>query len=256
MPGFDDTFRLSTKDKTFLDSFVSAINEKEKKMGSVSIMQEGEEYSAEVVGDLFFGNSLSHSRAMTSLLKKCLESREDTVFTGHYDLHCYSCKDEASFEYQYEGSLLTVRGSYEDSDDDLSLGDDCCEGKVFFISGKLWIFLDEDEFKEYIESFGGIVTDQLSAETDYIICNKRSLTPELEKEAEVGNISIITEKDFIRCFGDAGEFEDEGISLSSRYMVGTYTKNETGWEEQITLYESEEEYWDTISDEDWVDEDE
>ena len=241
MPGFDDTFRLQTSSKQFAEAFAKAFESREKKTGDL-LIEPG--YSIEAVGDLFYGASIEHANAMTRLLKSCIASAPEASFSAHYDLHCYTCRDEAEFEYSYSNDVLTVCGSYEDIEKiDTGIEDDYCDDKNFVIAGTLSCFGSKNVFKEYIERFGGNVVESLSDEADYLICNKSSLTTDLVCEAKERRIPIISEKDFVRLFGDVGEFEDFGFSLNDNaYVVETHTYREKTWYTEIHYYETKEAY--------------
>lgn len=82
-----------------------------------------------------------------------------------------------------------------------------CTDKTFVITGKLKLFENRDEFVEYIEDLGGKVVGGISSKTDFLICNDASSTSSKTKKAKELGIPIITEEEFIRRFGDPGEFE-------------------------------------------------
>ena len=55
---------------------------------------------------------------------------------------------------------------------------------------------------------GGSVSDSISKNTDYLICNDVESTSSKMKKAESLGISVLTELAFIRRFTDADEFDD------------------------------------------------
>ena len=79
--------------------------------------------------------------------------------------------------------------------------------KTFVITGKLKLFENRDEFVEYIEELGGKVVGSVSSKTDYLICNDTASTSSKMKKAKELGIPVITEEEFIRRFGDPGEFD-------------------------------------------------
>lgn len=104
--------------------------------------------------------------------------------------NCPNCEGTVLLPYSYDEFL------YED-----------CTDKTFVITGKLKLFENRDEFVEYIEDLGGKVVGGISSKTDFLICNDASSTSSKTKKAKELGIPIITEEEFIRRFGDPGEFE-------------------------------------------------
>ncbi len=80
-------------------------------------------------------------------------------------------------------------------------GGGSCAGKVFVITGDVYVFKNRDEFKAYVESQGGKVTGSVSKKTDYLVNNDlTSVSSKNLKAAELG-IPVISEEDFISLFG-------------------------------------------------------
>lgn len=70
------------------------------------------------------------------------------------------------------------------------------EGKTFCITGKIEHFKNREQFKAYIESFGGKVTNSVTSKTNYLINNNIDSTSSKNKKAKELNIPIITEDEF------------------------------------------------------------
>ena len=71
-------------------------------------------------------------------------------------------------------------------------------GKTIVITGKLTNFKNRAELKSVIEAHGGKVVDSISAKTDILINNDVNSTSSKNKAAQVRNIPIISELDFIQ----------------------------------------------------------
>ena len=122
--------------------------------------------------------------------------------------HTYGFEGEvnhALYTEIHNGKRLTAR--YEDySIYDGSETEDG-DGLVFAVTGNLKHFEDRDHLKETIETIGGTLTDSVSKNTDYLVCNDiNSKSIELEKAKELG-ISVLSEAAFIRRFCDIEEFD-------------------------------------------------
>jgi DNA ligase (NAD+) len=69
------------------------------------------------------------------------------------------------------------------------------QGKSFVVSGVFEVF-SRDEIKIAIEQNGGKNVSFISSKTDYVLAGEK-MGPEKRKKAEVLNIPIITEADFM-----------------------------------------------------------
>ena len=227
MPGFDDTFRMNTNNKQFVDVFSEAIQGKEKKTGSVSVDQQGDSFNVKVVGDLFYGDSESHANSMTRLLKACIEKVSDVSFNAHYDLHCYSCADEAKVDYTYSQPSLMVIGDFvNDSGDDYE--QEYCDDLRFAVTGSLEFFENSEELLAFIEENGGTITESVSSETDYLICSDPNSTSSKVLKAKELGIPIISEEMFIRKFADPFEFCLPDVPNEKK--VNTYIYKDGKWD--------------------------
>lgn len=74
--------------------------------------------------------------------------------------------------------------------------------KTFVITGKVHMFKNRDELKDYIESRGGKVTGSVSKSTSYLINNDYESDTAKNKTAKSLNIPIITEEKFLSLFGE------------------------------------------------------
>lgn len=84
-----------------------------------------------------------------------------------------------------------------------------CDGLKFVVTGKLKYYENRDAIVEYIEDQGGTVSNSVSKNTDYLICNDiKASSSKMEKAKELG-IPVLTELAFIRMFADVEEFMDE-----------------------------------------------
>ena len=70
-------------------------------------------------------------------------------------------------------------------------------GKVFCITGSLEHFANRDEAKEKIEVAGGKVANNVSAKTDFLVCNSESNSSKYKKAMQLG-VSIINEEELIK----------------------------------------------------------
>lgn len=71
-------------------------------------------------------------------------------------------------------------------------------GKTFCITGTLSHYSNRNELIDVIEKFGGKVTGNVSAKTDYLINNNKESESTKNKKARQLNIPIISEEDFIK----------------------------------------------------------
>jgi len=87
------------------------------------------------------------------------------------------------------------------------------EGKKFVITGNVHIFSNRDEFKQYVTKHGGKVIGRISKNADYLVANDRESGTIKISEAEEAGVPIISERKFIKMFGDEGllaKLGDEG----------------------------------------------
>lgn len=71
-------------------------------------------------------------------------------------------------------------------------------GMTFVITGKLKIFTNRDEIKNFIESNGGKVTGSVSRKTSYLINNDKNSTSSKNKTAMDYGVPIVTEEEFMK----------------------------------------------------------
>lgn len=126
--------------------------------------------------------------------------------------------EEANIEHTYgfEGEVgpclyteikdgKRMSASYADTDE---IETEDCDGLKFVVTGKLKFFENRDEIVEFIEDAGGSVTETVSKNTDYLICNDvKSNSSKMKKAKELG-IAVLSEAAFIRRFGDPEDFDD------------------------------------------------
>lgn len=85
-----------------------------------------------------------------------------------------------------------------DSDDDI--GKEECNDLNFVIAGKLKIFNNTDELIKIIEKKNGNISENVSTNTDYIICNDiKNDSLQIKSAKELG-IAVLSESAFIRKF--------------------------------------------------------
>lgn len=90
-----------------------------------------------------------------------------------------------------------------------------CAGLKFVVTNELKYFQNRDEIKKIIEDMGGSVSNSISGNTDYLICNDiHSTSPQMKKAQELG-ISVLTELAFIRRFCNVDDFDD----ISDEYEI-------------------------------------
>lgn len=126
--------------------------------------------------------------------------------------------EEANIEHTYgfEGEVgpclyteikdgKRMSASYADTDE---IETEDCDGLKFVVTGKLKFFENRDEIVEFIEEAGGSVTETVSKNTDYLICNDvKSNSSKMKKAKDLG-IAVLSEAAFIRRFADPDDFDD------------------------------------------------
>lgn len=105
-----------------------------------------------------------------------------------------------------DGKRLNVRFSIEDNVETNS-----CEGRTFVVTGRLKHYENRDDLTAYIEESGGTVTQNVTEDTDYLICNDMTTNSSKMKKAKELGISVLSETAFLRIFGgsDFEELEEE-----------------------------------------------
>lgn len=102
-----------------------------------------------------------------------------------------------------DGKRMSV--NFSDSDE---IETEDCDGLKFVVTGKLKYFENRDEISDFIEEAGGFVSESVSKNTDYLICNDiTSNSSKIKKAKELG-IAVLSEAAFIRRFADPDDFED------------------------------------------------
>lgn len=97
-----------------------------------------------------------------------------------------------------------------------------CDGLKFVVTGKLKFFENRDEIVEFIEDAGGTVSDTVSKNTDYLICNDvKSNSSKMKKAKELG-IAVLPEVAFIAKFADSDDFDEFEESLDADAWNLTY----------------------------------
>lgn len=126
--------------------------------------------------------------------------------------------EEANIEHTYgfEGEVgpclyteikdgKRMSASYADTEE---IETEDCDGLKFVVTGKLKFFENREEIVEFIEDAGGAVTETVSKNTDYLICNDvKSNSSKMKKAKELG-IAVLSEAAFIRRFADPEDFDD------------------------------------------------
>lgn len=126
--------------------------------------------------------------------------------------------EEANIEHTYgfEGEVgpclyteikdgKRMSASYADTDE---IETEDCDGLKFVVTGKLKFFENRDEIVEFIEDAGGSVTETVSKNTDYLICNDVKSNSSKMKKAKGLGIAVLSEAAFIRRFGDPEDFDE------------------------------------------------
>ena len=141
MAEYDVTFTLRTGSKSFADHFEAEIlrvmeaaptyttefgGTEAKADGLFHQETNGEQIVSIDVGDLFSGGSSTHVNGMTKILKKCVKENPNAVFSGEYDIGCFSCGDNAIVKYSYDGRTL-IEDSCWDQDEGLVECPECGE---------------------------------------------------------------------------------------------------------------------------------
>ena len=75
------------------------------------------------------------------------------------------------------------------------------DGVTFVITGDVHIFVNRNEFKNYVEKNGGKVAGSVSAKTNYLVNNDTESMSAKNKKAKELGIEIISEEEFINRFG-------------------------------------------------------
>ena len=82
-----------------------------------------------------------------------------------------------------------------------------CDGLKFVVTGKLKYYDKRESIVEFIEDEGGTVSENISENTDYLICNDLTSTSFQMKKAKQLGIPVLTELAFIRRFADIEDFD-------------------------------------------------
>lgn len=120
--------------------------------------------------------------------------------------HTYGFEGEVGpciYTEVHNGKRLSV--NYSDEEE---IETEECDGLKFVVTGKLKYFENRDEIVEAIEDMGGSVSDSISKNTDYLICNDIHSTSSKMKKAKELGISVLTELAFIRRFCNPEDFDD------------------------------------------------
>ena len=120
--------------------------------------------------------------------------------------HTFGFEGEAGpciYTEVHNGQRMRVNYSYEDG-----IEKEDCEGLEFAVTGELKYYENRDAIVEAIEEMGGSVSDSISENTDYLICNDVESASSEMKKAKSSGISVLTELAFIRRFTDADEFDN------------------------------------------------
>ena len=98
-----------------------------------------------------------------------------------------------------------------------------CEGLKFVVTGKLKHFENREAMVECIEKLGGTVSDSVSKNTDFLICNDPDSTSSKMKKAKTLCVPVLTEEGFIRRFADPDEFDlEEDLEEEVEWFETTY----------------------------------
>ena len=82
-----------------------------------------------------------------------------------------------------------------------------CENLSFAVTGELNYFSDREALIYAIEKMGGTVSDTVTVDSDYLICNDiRSSSDEMEKAKALG-VAVLSETAFIRRFCNVKKFK-------------------------------------------------
>ena len=83
-----------------------------------------------------------------------------------------------------------------------------CDGLTFVVTGKLKYYKNREEIAEFIQENGGCISESISKNTDYLVCNDIGSNSSKMKKAKALGIPVLTELAFIRMFADIDEFEE------------------------------------------------
>lgn len=142
-------------------------------------------------------------------LMKDLSVKFDQMDEGIEDAtieHAYGFESEVGpciYTEVHNGKRMSV--DYTDTNE---VETEKCNGLEFVVTDNLKYFENCDEITETIEKMGGYVTDHISKNTDYLICNDiHTNSLKMEKAKELG-IAVLTEPAFIRRFCDINDFDN------------------------------------------------
>ena len=76
-----------------------------------------------------------------------------------------------------------------------------CAGLTFVITGEVHHYKNRDEFKAYVEASGGKVTGSVTSKTSYLVNNDTASASSKNRKAKELGIPIISEEEFVSCFG-------------------------------------------------------
>ena len=103
----------------------------------------------------------------------------------------------------HEGKKMSVEYSNQDE-----IETEECDGLKFVVTGKLKYYDNREAIVDFIEDEGGTVSESVSKNTDYLICNDVTSTSSKMKKAKQLGIPVLTELAFIRRFADIEDFDD------------------------------------------------
>ena len=103
----------------------------------------------------------------------------------------------------HDGKKMSVEYSNQDE-----IETEKCDGLKFVVTGKLKYYDNREAIVDFIEDEGGTVSESVSKNTDYLICNDVTSTSSKMKKAKQLGIPVLTELAFIRRFADIEDFDD------------------------------------------------
>lgn len=197
--------------KWYVDAYTSPY------LGSPELTIPADPQDAELFGEGFWGVSLQEKSRLFDVEVWCNSIDIDSpvaIFSNHY-----ICGESNDVSYEDMPQEIVLPHYLEAAGKSFSEGGEqwydaeSMEDKTFVVTGKLQYYENRDELVEYIEGYGGKVTGSVSSKTNFLISNNIASTSSKMKKAKELGIEVISEKEFIRRFGDPDEFdfdEEEG----------------------------------------------
>lgn len=140
-----------------------------------------------------FGNDLKKTVTASYLSLSSIEGIGDVIASNFYNY--FHTKENVDAFIDLLGELEVIQEEVKKADTN-----DAMFGKVFCVTGKVYIFPNRDAVKAIIESRGGKLTGSVSKSTDFLVTNDTTSGSRKNKAAAEFGIPILSEQEFIDKF--------------------------------------------------------